>query len=168
MAGTFPASLVVRGGHVTPSGPMRQKDESSWEGFFSLPTLISFTPLLPDFGYCHVRKWCLEHLGQRGLPWAGAGAVVGGNNCRTRALRTGCNLGLGHLWPAASDDSCSPLGGAGGISLPSLEAKNIVGGLAQAATRESRLGPSLLGPEIRMSFRKQSSLEGLGKWGFYF
>ena len=44
----------------------KTKERVSWEflgkGFFPLYTLISPTPLLPAFGYCHVRMWCLELL----------------------------------------------------------------------------------------------------------
>ena len=67
MADTFQACLLVKCGHVTWG---QQDKRVSWEflgkGFFSIYILISSTPptppLLPAFGYCHVRVWCLELL----------------------------------------------------------------------------------------------------------
>lgn len=90
---------------------------------------------------------------QKGLPWAGEwrnaeGVVTVGLGL---ALWAGHSLGLGHLRPAAYDNSCRPLGATGDIFLPPPAAKT-VRGRPLATIREG-----IPRPETQMSFGKQSS-----------
>ena len=74
------------------------------------------------------------------------------------AFRSGCNLSLAHFWPAAYD-SRSPLGMAGGISLPLAAAKN-----ASDCYQGGQGKPgSSLGLRPRRILGKQSYLEVLEK-----